>query len=373
MDKGLRLAHAIVVPCQGPVRAGAHSALEAGMVHNSARKRDVRAAAALSGSKYTVALRELEKAERHQSHSRVTQQSRMRVNGKREAAALRSGYTGESRIAAEAGVKGRGDLGLDSSNIEQQKFRALLALALLNKGRIAPAGMDWQCSTFSAYDPIISSREDELLVVDSRAPDNVTGWLLPTGSPGGPVRVPGLRLEAVDESDHATYVMRHIPTGARFIVTSGPTSDVPPDAHCTTPWRDHLTVRDELTPAEVEALGLIPKMTDAAGRLLAGLITRYTLEDPAGQWATSWDWDPLERPGDRRSERLPLREGVQRRLWGEGNSWELRWTGYPYPEDLAIALTHPAVGVSGARLSRHRDTYEVSLGDAILELRPWRV
>ncbi|MFI7287493.1 hypothetical protein ACIBRY_12750 [Streptomyces anulatus] len=285
---------------------------------------------------------------------------------------MRSSYTGESLAAAMAGIKDRGDLGLDSSSPQQQEFRALLALALLNKGRIVPAGMAWECSTFSAYDPVISPRDNELIVTAARAPDNITAWILPTRSSGGPVRVPGLRLESVPVAEHETYVMRHMPTGARLVVTSSPTGEVPPTTERGIPGRDYLTLDDELTPREVEALSLIPTMASDAGRLLAGLVSRYTLEDPAGQWATSWDWDPLERPGDRREERLPLREGVQRRLWGAGNSWELQWSGYPYPEDLAFALTHPVVGVNGAHMSRHRDTYEVSLGDAFLELRPWR-
>ncbi|MFI1280210.1 hypothetical protein ACH4U5_05505 [Streptomyces sp. NPDC020858] len=121
------------------------------------------------------------------------------------------------------------------------------------------------------------------------------------------------------------------------------------------------------------ALSLVPAMTGDARRLLAGLVTRYTLEDPAGQWATSWDGDPLDRPGDLREERLPFREGVQRRLWGTGDHWELQWTGYPYPEDLATALTDPTVGVSGTRLGRLRHgRYEASLGRRLCRTRRGR-
>ncbi|KDN86745.1 hypothetical protein KCH_14790 [Kitasatospora cheerisanensis KCTC 2395] len=62
---------------------------------------------------------------------------------------------------------------------------------------------------------------------------------------------------------------------------------------------------------------------------------------------------------------------MQRRLSGRGDVWELRWTGYPYPADLARALTHPVVGIAGAELSRHRETFEVTYGAACLELREW--
>lgn len=342
------------------------------MVKDSARKRAVRNAASLSGSKYTTALRELED-QRHRSPSAVHQGSRQQLHReRRRAASLRSSYTGEDHTAAMAGVKSRGDLGLDSTTPRQQEFRALLALALLNKGRIAPAGIQWECSTFSAYDPVMSSREDELVVTAARAPDNMTAWILPRRSPGWPVRVPGLRLESVFTADHETYVLRHMPTGGRLVITSSPTGEMPPDAEHSASGRDYLTVADDLTSREIEALSTVPTMTGDAKRLLAGLVTRYTLEDPVGRWATSWDGDPLDRPGDLREERLPFREGVQRRLWGAGDQWELQWTGYPYPEDLATALTDPTVGVRGARLGRLRHGYEVSLGDAVLELRAWR-
>lgn len=344
------------------------------MVKNSARKRAVRNAASSSGSKYTSALRELEEAERHKASSDVIRQHRRHLHRERhKAALLRMSYTGESHAAAMAGIKDGGDLGLDSPNPRQQEFRALLALALLNKGRITPAGMQWECSTLSAYDPVISSRENELAITAARAPGNMTAWILPKRGPVWPLRVPGLRLESIITSQHETYVLRHMPTDARLVVTSSPTGVVPPETERSTPDRDYLAIDDELTPRETEALSLVPSMTADARRLVAGLVPRYTMEDPAGHWATSWDGDPLRRMADRTAERHPLREGVQRRLWGAGDFWELQWSGYPYPEDLATALTHPMVGVSGARASRHRDSYEVTLGNAVLELRPWRV
>ncbi|MEJ8642650.1 hypothetical protein WKI68_17085 [Streptomyces sp. MS1.HAVA.3] len=263
------------------------------MVKDSARKRAVRNAASLSGSKYTTALREVEDAQRYRPPAAAHQGHRLHLHRERgKAASLRSSYTGEDHTAAMAGVKSRGDLGLDSCTPRQQEFRALLALALLNKGRIVPAGMQWECSTFSAYDPVISSREDELVVTAARAPDNMTAWILPRRSPGWPVRVPGLRLESLLTSGHETYVLRHMPTGGRLVITSSPTGEVSPDAERSASGRDYLTVDDELTSREIEALSLAPAMTGDARRLLAGLVTRYTLEDPAGQWATSWDGTP---------------------------------------------------------------------------------
>ncbi|MEU4999702.1 hypothetical protein [Streptomyces sp. NPDC021622] len=61
-------------------------------------------------------------------------------------------------------------------------------------------------------------------------------------------------------------------------------------------------------------------------------------------------------------------DGAVRQLWGSGDSWALRWNGFPEPHDLAIALTHREVGIKGARLTRHGDAFRVTLGTASLEL-----
>ncbi|MFQ6146582.1 hypothetical protein ACLMNJ_26500 [Streptomyces seoulensis] len=63
-----------------------------------------------------------------------------------------------------------------------------------------------------------------------------------------------------------------------------------------------------------------------------------------------------------------IRHGAVHRLWGAGDSWEFRWTGYPEPRDLALALTHREAGIRGAGHTRHGDTYRVVLGAASLDL-----
>lgn len=135
------------------------------------------------------------------------------------------------------------------------------------------------------------------------------------------------------------------------------------------PRHPYLTLDNDLTAHERRALAAVPPISGQATTLLAGLVSRYNLVDRRGHWATSLSWDPLERPGvERRKEPEVIRHGPVRRLWGAGDSWELRWTGYPEPRDLALALTHREAGVKGAEFTRHGDTYRVVLGTASLDL-----
>ncbi|MFD4879314.1 hypothetical protein ACFWOB_38990 [Streptomyces sp. NPDC058420] len=293
-------------------------------------------------------------------------------SSKRLAAAhRRKTYTGERVEAALAGIGRKNDIGLDACSPVQRSFRAFFALGLFNDGPAGARPGAWGYTRLSAYDPVVSPRWDELVVIAERAPDNVVGWLVPKQN-RGMLCVPGLRLAAMSTRDWGTFYLRHEPTGARLVVTGRRAGPLRDDERRSGSWRDALLEGEPLSGAERRAMGSVPSMTPDAEVLLAGLVTRYAMEDRREKWATSWSWDPLDRSGDRRQDADLMSRNVERRLWGEGDSWELRWTGYPYPADLARALTHPVVGIPGAALHLHRDIFEVTYGSALLEIREWR-
>ncbi|PWI18326.1 hypothetical protein DI272_32415 [Streptomyces sp. Act143] len=283
---------------------------------------------------------------------------------------LRAQYTGESMDAAGFAIRGgTHGLGLDHCSGEQRSFRALLALALFNGNVYTGPTAKWNYAVVASYDPVMSPRRDQLVMVAERAPENVATRLLPAAK-GSSRGVPGLRYEDTYVChEHVSVLLRHLPTGARLTITGDP-AGCPRGGNRSIGPRDRsLTVDQDLMAHERRALAEVPPISGDAATLLAGLVSRYNLVDRRGRWATSLSWDPLERPGvERRSEPDVLRDGAVRRLWGAGDSWEFRWTGYPEPHDLARALTHPEAGIKGARVTSHGDAYRVLLGTASLDL-----
>ncbi|MEU5536148.1 hypothetical protein [Streptomyces sp. NPDC020362] len=283
----------------------------------------------------------------------------------------RKGFTGETFEAALAGIGRQDAIGLDACSPGQRSFRALLALGLFNEGLAAALPGTWGSARLSTYDPVMSPRWGALVMIVERAPDNVTDLLVPDEHQKGVWSVPGLRLLAYTTRGAGTYHLQHEPTGARLVVTGNPGGPQPVRGCAVAPWRDARRVGDPLTGAERRALDGLPAMTPDAEVLLAGLVSRCALEDRQERWATSWSWDPLGRLG--LSEELRRSRHGERRLWGGRNTWELTWSGYPWPADLARALTHPVVGVTGATLHQHRGTCEVTYGSAVLTIREWLV
>ncbi|PBC84298.1 MULTISPECIES: hypothetical protein [unclassified Streptomyces] len=283
---------------------------------------------------------------------------------------LRVQYTGESEAAAESAISSdTHGLGLDHCSDDQRAFRALLALALFNGNVYTGPTARWNYSVVASYDPVMSPRRDQLVIVAERAPENVATRLLATQGAGSR-GVPGLRHE-VTYTCHGqrSVCLRHLPTGALLTITGDPAGCRRGNRRSLVPRHPYLTLDNDLTAHERRALAAIPPISGEATTLLAGLVSRYNLVDRCGRWATSLSWDPLERPGvERRKEPEVIRHGPVRRLWGAGDSWECRWTGYPEPRDLALALTHREAGVKGARFTRHGDTYRVVLGTASLDL-----
>ncbi|MEW2622876.1 hypothetical protein [Streptomyces sp. NPDC048106] len=283
---------------------------------------------------------------------------------------LRIQYTGESDAAAQSAIDhDTHGLGLDHCSDDQRAFRALLALALFNGNVYTGPTARWNYAVVAAYDPVMSPRRDQLVMVAERAPENVATRLLPVevdGSRG----IPGLRHE-VSYTCHGqqSLCLRHLPTGAMLTITGDPDACRRGSKRSFVPRHRYPTIDHKVTEHERRALAAVPPMSHDATALLAGLVPRYNLVDRRGRWATSLSWDPLERPGSEHRREPDVRmDGAARRLWGSGDSWVLRWNGFPEPHDLAIALTHREVGIKGARLTRHGGTFRVTLGTASLEL-----
>jgi hypothetical protein len=284
---------------------------------------------------------------------------------------LRAQYTGESKAAARSAIDNEtGLLGLDHCSDEQRAFRALLALALFNGNVYTGPTARWCFAVVASYDPVMSPRRDQLVMIAERAPDNVAARLLATR--GAESRgVPGLRHEA-SYTCHGrrSLRLRHLPTGAWMTITGDPAGCERGDRRGYKPSRRYLTVDDDLTTHEHRTLASVPPMSEDATALLAGLVSRYNLGDRRRRWATSLSWDPLQRPElERRRDPDVMRHGAVRRLWGHGDSWRFHWTGYPEPRDLAMALTQLEPGIRGAICTRVHGTYWVTLGTATLELR----
>ncbi|MGY1437094.1 hypothetical protein [Streptomyces reniochalinae] len=285
---------------------------------------------------------------------------------------LRVAYTGESEAAARYAIGGDiHGLGLDDCSDDQRDFRALLALALFNGNVYTGPTARWNYSVVAAYDPVMSPRRDHLVMVAERAPENVATRLLSTeGEYSGSFGVPGLRHEASYTCHgQSSLRLRHLPTNALLTITGDPAGCPLGRKRRHASFETSLTVDHGLTEPERRALAEIPPISADASTLLAGLVSRYNLVDRRGHWATSLSWDPLERPESKdRTKPEVMGRGPVRQLWGAGDSWTLRWTGFPEPRDLALALTRWEAGIKGAGFTRHGDTYTVSLGTASLAL-----
>jgi hypothetical protein len=244
-------------------------------------------------------------------------------------------------------------LGFDSPDPGQKQLRTLLALGIFNAGPLQHWPGAWGTASLTHYSLTVSPRHDDLVLI-TPTPCNVLRYLVPRGKPVG---VPGLRLE---EARADAFVLRHLVTGARMTVTDRPRlpafeADFDEDHRV---W----TVQHDLTGPEREVLADVPAMTQEALVLLSGLTSRIGLSDPRRRWAVgNWFEDPLDR--------TLAWSRAGRRLWGRGDWWELTWNGFPFHEDVAMALTDPQAGIAGARAVPARRGWDVRLGNAVLALR----
>ncbi|WP_214402552.1 hypothetical protein [Pseudonocardia lacus] len=276
----------------------------------------------------------------------------------------RAGYTQERRRAAAAGLGTDGSHGLDTCSDRQRKLRALLALHVFNGGRMgveAPA--DTRVDTITRYTMILSPRHDDLVVV-AEAPRNVAAYLVNSHPDDG---LPGMRM--VGRPGRSTFQMLHLPTGATLTITdeSGHHSGIPaPDPESWWPGSRWCGTDVDVTDSERAALDGLPPVSPDAEQLLAALIVRICTADPNANWALgTWFSDPLPRP-----DPIGAPRDAGRRLWGEGDSWELRWSGLPYGIDVVSSLTDHAIGLPGTGLSRSGRDYTVTHGSCTLVARP---
>ncbi|MYT68316.1 MULTISPECIES: hypothetical protein [unclassified Streptomyces] len=246
---------------------------------------------------------------------------------------------------------------MDRCTPQQRHLRALLALGWFNSDLDTVRGR-WCAYGLTSYTLLPSPTDGELRIWTNWA-EGAVRWLVPGGDEW-PFRIPGLRLEA---TDGRIWRLRHLPTQAVLTVVEGSGRGRRRPAQ----WVDPQWIRPTtaaLTDVEADQLGAVPAMTSAASELLAALPVRMALRDPRGEWAIGGWWgDPLDRP-QQRSVTQALR-----RLDGAGDRWELAWTGYPFPDDLAIALSHPTVGLSDTHRQRTRTGWDIHHNGAVLTLR----
>lgn len=278
----------------------------------------------------------------------------------KRAARIRMSFTGERYEAALSGISRQFGHGLDSCTAEQRKFRALLALGLFNRGDEGAPPKLWTINTLTWYTIKVSPRWNQVAFI-ADAPMNVAQYLVPGDEEY--LRVPGMRLKGGVFG--SAYVLEHVPTGGQLVVTDRPSGKVA--GRLSTADLRMLSLDIPLLPEEKHLLAVLPAMADDAQTLLAGIAVRMSMADPARRWATgNWYWDPLERMDHTEVEGY---SDPQRRLWGEGDEWEVQWTGYPHVQDVALALTDPVIGVRDAKLSTWRHGYEVTLKDSVLRIR----
>ncbi|GAA2305029.1 hypothetical protein GCM10009853_072620 [Glycomyces scopariae] len=284
-------------------------------------------------------------------------------------ARMRAAFTGETPIAAEYGRGRQGNLGLDRCIPAQLEMRSRLAWHLFNRGWLSTLPYESTISRIASYSPVVSARYKELVLVAKGAPVNVLGYFF-----NAPEAVfPGLRLthsvrweegpDGPDRPQYERYETVHVPTGAKFIVTSHPdtTREVGKPGYGSEMW-----VRVDMKMADSEAFNhkLMPPMSIGIQRILAALVARFNSRDPGGRWATgSWEGPPMGRKS----------EGVgadySRGLSGGGEVWSLRWTLYPTVRDIVDMLADPVFGVPEIEIQQRTSSADLKLGDALLRLQ----
>lgn len=301
----------------------------------------------------------------------------MSASTRRRTAARRATFTGEANAQAALAVRGDSH-GLDDCSPEQRRFRAVLALLLLNgrdDGRREDSYLDarypgrhyfaaWGMSRLRSYTITYSAQYNELVLI-SDIHAHLTAPLCPRPNPEQLVGLPGLRPLDRDPAGK-WYRFTHVPTGGILRLQGigrplhwGPS---PEAAH----YWDKMDQLSELHDTETLAAQLIAPMHPDAEQLLAALTARLTLEDPDEAWAVGGlTWDTLRRPD------LGSRDDTHNYLWGHDSTWKLRWggPGSVPAADVGIALTHPFIGLRGATMQTADDgSTTVRFGAASLEM-----
>jgi hypothetical protein len=119
-----------------------------------------------------------------------------------------------------------------------------------------------------------------------------------------------------------------------------------------------------MTAEEVDSMAATPAPTSDAAAMIAALVTRFNCVDAEKTWSGSWWTDRLNRD----LPDLP-RHNIRRQLAGGGSQWLLRWTGYPYANDLARMLCDPVFGLRGTVAHESAGGVDLRRVDATLRLR----
>lgn len=281
----------------------------------------------------------------------------MPVSTRRRLIAARCRLTGELKAAVAPLIGRDGSHGLDDCTDEQRRFRAQLALFLLNaapvegwdahKRRVA-AQRVW--SAWAAFERFLPY--PDTLVVTTVSPGALRRAL--TGrSNNAEEGMPGLRY---DHTDPPSFI--HIPTKATLRVHVPPRPLLVPN----TLLRGEAANGQGLaiTPREQRLLDSLPRITVEAEQLLAALLVRLPLADPDGIWTLSKHHllEAADSPEDN-----------SHFLIGDGPSWHYRWNGPIQAFDIAAALTDTVTGLAdAAAVLRPGQPLTVSYGAAKLNL-----
>ncbi|MFJ5281321.1 hypothetical protein [Streptomyces parvulus] len=284
----------------------------------------------------------------------------MPASPRRQAARLRASYTRETPPLAALGIARqdktnpslRNNLGLDACTAPQRRLRALLALGMFNHGPTSLWPRQVSLADITRYTIVVSPRHDDL-VITTRAPYNVTCWLV--GRDNLPqIGLPGLRVETSYDDG---WRLRHLPTGASMTVTGDRDGRLqgPPgaDSNYSRLWTNDIPVSDE----EYATLNTLPRLSPDTETMLAALLVRLCVHAPDGSWDIGmWFHIPTDRPARGHAH--------HRRLSVEGGQCTLHWDSDPHPQDLHAALTDPVIGLLGATGHPTRDgwllQYELS-------------
>ena len=270
-------------------------------------------------------------------------------------------YTGERHSQAAPAVRGS-DHGLDRCTPSQQRFRANLALLLLNSGAQVvdadpyldalipgrPFLADWGVGRLLSYTMTLSAWRDELVIV-SEMHDHLMAPMRPRADRRGPNGIPGLRPLDRHPDDH-WFRWKHLPTGAilRFQGV-GPILQWGKGPEGEYLWSTALRTT-QLDETEALAANCVPRMHHDAETLLAALVVRLTSADPDGQWAVhSLVWSRYKKYASTGST------GIH--LWGKDTDWTLSWGGQCCvpTEHLGHALAGSPIGLSGATFDTASD------------------
>ncbi|WP_211768351.1 hypothetical protein [Kutzneria sp. CA-103260] len=255
--------------------------------------------------------------------------------------------------------------GIDRPSAGQRRFRAFLAILLLNDGARAHraeacdefvadvhrAVAWWDLSDWERHDFSFVPQRDELIVLSDQPRHLAEAMSVRLAGPR-PSGIPGLQLLDA-HPDGAWFRFWHPPTRGLAQARSTRLPTVRPDVTATRlPGAEHtLPAAPQLADVERRALQVMSRTHPDVQHLLAAVLARLACSGRTG---------------------LTAAERSVRRwysLWGTGLRWTLRGGSEVAAAELAAALTAPMTGLAEASISRYVDgVITVGCRRATLEL-----